>query len=68
MEQSKAVVKIDTSENWAKAVNFVPDIFTIIVYSDDGSAPKIKIGDGKTKVNDLPFLNNKEVSDDTLVL
>lgn len=44
--------KIDTSANWAKAVNFVPLKGEIIVYSD---LRKIKVGDGITKVNDLPF-------------
>ena len=44
--------KIDTSANWAKAVNFVPLKGEIIVYSD---TYQIKVGDGVTKVNDLPF-------------
>ena len=61
-------VKHDTAENWAKAVNFVPLSGEIIIYDgiiEDGEyteAPKIKIGDGKHNVNDLPFVNleNKE--------
>lgn len=68
MEKSQATVKVDTPENWEKAKNYIPDIFTIIIYKTDG-APKVKIGDGKTKVNDLPFLvNDKKVDGDTLVL
>jgi len=69
MVKSNATIKVDTAENWTKAVNFVPDVFTIIVYQFEDSAPKIKIGDGKTKVGDLPFLvNQKEVIEGTLVL
>ena len=44
--------KNDTSENWAKAVNFVPLKGEIIIYND---LRLTKIGDGVTKVNDLPF-------------
>lgn len=68
MEKSNATIKVDTEENWNKAVNYIPDIFTVIVYSYENSSPKIKIGDGKTKVTDLPFLNNREVEGNTLIL
>ena len=68
MEKSNAIVKVDTEENWKKAQNYIPDSFTIIVYSYEDRGPKIKIGDGIHKVNDLPFLNNKEVEEHTLVL
>lgn len=68
MEKANATVKVDTEENWAKAVNFIPDIFTIVVYTKEGCSPKIKMGDGKTKLKELPFLNSKEVVDDTLIL
>ena len=68
MEKANAIVKVDTMENWAKAVNYIPDSFTIIVYTSEGKSPKVKIGDGIHKVNDLPFLSNKEVEGNTLVL
>ena len=48
--------KHDISENWAKAENFTPLIGEIIVYDD---LNKIKIGDGKTNVNNLPFTNGR---------
>lgn len=50
--------KIDTTENWGKAVNFVPKKGEIIVYSDGGGTgvPKIKVGDGTTKVGSLKFI------------
>lgn len=52
--------KIDTTENWGKAVNFVPKKGEIIVYSDGGGigVPKIKIGDGTTKVGSLKFIES----------
>ena len=68
MVKSNAIVKVDTEENWAKAVNYIPDTFTILVFTYEDSSPKVKIGDGVHKVADLPFLSNKEVVNDTLVL
>lgn len=68
MRKSNAIVKVDSEENWKKATNYIPDIFTIIIYEFENSAPKVKIGDGVHFVNDLPFLSNKEVIDDTLML
>lgn len=66
MEKSQAMIKVDSEENWAKAKNYVPDKFTIIVY--DGEPPRIKIGDGIHTVNELSFLTNKEVKNNTLIL
>lgn len=50
--------KIDTTANWAKATNFVPKKGEIIVYSDGGGTgiPKMKVGDGATKVGSLEFI------------
>lgn len=49
--------KIDTTVNWEKATNFVPKKGEIIVYSDGGGTgiPKMKVGDGTTKVGSLKF-------------
>lgn len=44
--------KIDTSQNWAKATNFVPLKGEICIYSD---LHRMKVGDGTTKINDLDF-------------
>ena len=69
--------KIDTSENWALALNFTPLKGELIVYQDydaEGKplAPKFKIGDGLpqedgsvvgTNVNDLPFAKASEIVD-----
>ena len=46
-------MKTDTASNWEKATNFTPKKGEIIVYS--GNPPRIKVGDGTTKVNALPF-------------
>ena len=68
MIKSNAVVKVDSEENWNKAVNYIPDTFTILVYTYENNSPKVKIGDGIHKVKDLPFLSNRTVEEETLVL
>ena len=62
------VPKGDTEENWNKAVNYIPDTFTILVYTYENESPKVKMGDGVNKVKDLPFLVNREVKEETLML
>ena len=51
--------KHDIETNWSKAINFIPLAGEIIVYDKDEehSSARIKIGDGVTKVSDLPFNN-----------
>lgn len=69
MEKSNAIVKVDSAQNWAKATKYIPDIFTVIVYTfEDGTPPKIKMGDGIHVVNELPFLISKTVKDNILIL
>lgn len=68
MKRSNAIVKVDLADNWKKAVNYIPDSFTIIVYEYEEDSPKIKIGDGVHTVEELPFLNQKEVKDNNLIL
>ena len=46
--------KVDTSQNWAKATNFVPLKGEICIYSD---LHRMKVGDGTTKINNLDFEN-----------
>lgn len=50
--------KIDLTANWEKATNFIPKKGEIIVYSDGGGTgvPKMKVGDGATKVGSLKFI------------
>lgn len=50
--------KHDIEANWLKATNFTPLASEIIVYDPDENYdyPRIKIGDGKTNINTLPFI------------
>lgn len=66
MIKENTIIKKDTAENWSKAKNFIPKENEIIIYTDIG----MKIGDGKTKVNDLPFVNQNSysVEDDMLII
>ena len=61
MDKNNALIEVDWAENWAKAKNYIPDKFTIIVYQYKDFSPKVKIGDGIHTVNSLPFLVEKEV-------
>ena len=69
MIKEQTLIKKDTSENWNKAKNFIPKLNEVIIYTDF-SPNRIKIGDGKTKINNLPFVNNNQysVEEDTLVI
>ena len=82
--KKQITLKHDLSVNWAKAINFIPKLDELILYDgvmENGvyvELPRLKRGDGKTKLNDLPFLNaaisdsNSEINylyyDDTLEL
>lgn len=61
---SRIIHKHDTEENWIKAVNFIPKQGEIIIYDKDDNYnyERMKIGDGTSKVNDLPF-NMDQISD-----
>ena len=48
--------KNDTSENWAKAVNFIPLKGEIIIYTD---TLRFKIGDGTTLLSQLEFVDKE---------
>ena len=52
-------MKTDTEENWLKATNFIPKNGEIIIYAIDAthSYQRVKVGDGTTLVNSLPFIN-----------
>lgn len=51
--------KHDTEINWSKATGFIPKQGELIVYDidDNYDYERIKIGDGVTNVNSLPFAN-----------
>ena len=69
MIKETTIIKKDTSENWDKAKNFIPKKGEIIIYTDL-SSNNLKIGDGKTKINDLSFLINYEyiLNNDILII
>lgn len=56
---SRIIHKHDTEENWIKATNFIPKQGEMIVYDIDNNHnyERIKIGDGVTNVNVLPFID-----------
>lgn len=47
----------DTEANWIAASEFIPKAGELIIYDKDenNSYERFKIGDGVTKVNELPF-------------
>jgi len=51
--------KNDIEANWLKATNFTPLKGEVIIYNEDSTHDykRVKIGDGKTPVSNLPFLN-----------
>lgn len=68
--RARVTQRIDTTNNWSAVSNSVPLQGEIIVYSDSGKQPKIKIGDGSTTISDLPFntIENIQTSDDTVTI
>ena len=58
----RIVHKHDIEENWLKATNFIPKQGELIIYDIDTehNYERMKIGDGNTLVNDLPFSNDWE--------
>ena len=57
---SRIINKHDTAENWGKATGFIPKKGEVIVYDIDTNYTyeRIKIGDGKTVVSALPFVDD----------
>ena len=55
MIKQMTTIKSDTTENWNKAINFIPKENEVIIYTDK-YPPLMKIGDGKTKLLDLPYI------------
>ena len=60
MFNTRIIHKHDTEANWKKAENFIPKEAELIVYDPDENYdyPRIKIGDGKTNINSLPFIKD----------
>jgi hypothetical protein len=66
--KKQITLKHDLAVNWAKALNFIPKFDELILYDgvlENGvyvELPRLKRGDGKTKLNDLPFLDSETLS------
>lgn len=76
--QIRAQQKHDIEANWNNTPNFIPLNGEIIIYDEDENNPtaRVKIGDGETTINNLPFtflpLNTEvpsaKVENETLIL
>jgi hypothetical protein len=55
--KSRIVCKHDTEANWLNKADFIPNKSEVIVYDIDETHDyeRMKLGDGVTPVNDLPF-------------
>ena len=60
---ARIINKHDSAENWSKATNFIPKQGEIIIYDIDSnfSYERVKVGDGKTLVSALPFIDANKV-------
>ena len=54
-----AIIKRDTVNNWAKS-NYIPAQNVIIIMDKEDGGVLLKIGNGKTNVNDLPDILKNE--------
>lgn len=66
--KTRIQLKNDTEENWNKAINFVPKQGEVIIYSADDTHPfsRLKVGDGKTKVINLSFIDAFTINGKTI--
>ena len=63
---SRIILKHDTVEHWGQAVNFIPRRGEIIIYEDNNnhSLVGMKVGDGETQVDILPFITESIANDE----
>ena len=59
----RIIQKHDSEANWEKATSFIPKAGEIIIYDTDETHYycRIKIGDGSTLINNLPFSTEEEI-------
>ena len=57
---ARIITKHDTEANWSKAITFVPREGEIVIYEPDNfnTVSRFKVGDGKTVLNNLPFITD----------
>ena len=62
---ARIVTLHDTEENWNKLIDFIPNSGESICYEPDinHTYVRLKLGDGKTKLKDLPFINETMLDD-----
>ena len=67
-ENARFIPKGDIETNWNKAAGFIPLDKEIIIYKADENHPvaRMKVGDGMTAVQDLPFIDEHLVSKEEL--
>ena len=67
--QTRIQHKHDIEANWLKATNFIPKAGELIIYDVDAThtEPRLKIGNGTTTVNNLPFAGDNSKATDTKV-
>ena len=60
--KTRIIHKHDIESNWSKATGFVPKQGELIVYDKDSNYDyeRVKVGDGATNVNDLPFIDDNK--------
>lgn len=66
--QTRVQHKRETAANWDSATGFIPLDGELIVYKPDAASEpaKLKVGDGKTTVGNLPFtVNNQDLTTHT---
>ena len=61
--KTRIKLKNGTPEEWSQATNFSPLKGELVIYNDADN-PRMKVGDGETNINDLPFVNNSVVAAD----
>lgn len=61
--KTRIIHKHDIESNWSKATGFVPKQGELIVYDKDSNYDyeRVKVGDGATNVNSLPFVDANKV-------
>ena len=67
--KTRIQLKNDTEANWNKAINFIPLKGEVIIYSTDDSHPfsRLKVGDGVTTVNNLPFIYSDSLNNEIVI-
>ena len=62
--KTRIQLKNDTEAHWLLATNFVPLQGEVIIYSADDTHPfsRLKVGDGTTTVNNLPFIGSHNIN------